>query len=137
MLIVNPMILTCMSIFRPCKASEQAPVSFLPDIYYPPLLPHGPFVSTPLQDLGGELFSTSNLHFLSRKEFLRQRQAAVTLQATWRGHCQRKNFELVRERAWEDGPSGAAENRPMKDTAFMIISLNYSSRQEAFHCELI
>lgn len=115
LLIVNPMILTCMSIFRPCKASEQAPVSFLPDIYYPPLLPHGPFVSTPLQDLGGELFSTSNLHFLSRKEFLRQRQAAVTLQATWRGHCQRKNFELVRERAFRGSRKQTHERHSIHD----------------------
>lgn len=116
LLIVNPMILTCMPIFRSCKASKYGPYSSLPSWYF---ISHlcfhmGPFVSTPFQDLGGELFSTSNLHFLFRKEFLKQRQAAVTLQATWRGHCQRKNFELVREKAWEDGPSRAAEKDPWK-----------------------
>ncbi|KAM5280234.1 unconventional myosin-VIIb [Ctenodactylus gundi] len=30
-----------------------------------------------------------------RKEFLRQRQAAVTIQAGWRGYCNRRNFKLI------------------------------------------
>lgn len=43
----------------------------------------------------------------SRKEFLRQRRAAVTLQAWWRGHYSQRNFKLVRELTREVEPAGA------------------------------
>ena len=51
----------------------------------------------------------------SRKEFLRQRRAAVTLQAWWRGHYSQQNFKLVRELMWEVEPAGAGDTCPVRN----------------------
>lgn len=51
----------------------------------------------------------------SRKEFLRQRQAAVTLQAGWRGYYNRRNFKLVRGFTREAEPAGAVDNCPVRN----------------------
>lgn len=51
----------------------------------------------------------------SRKEFLRQRQAAVTLQAWWRGHYSQRNFKLVRELMREVEPAGAGDTCPVRN----------------------
>lgn len=48
----------------------------------------------------------------------------MTLQAWWRGYCNRRNFKLVRELSGAAGPAGPVGNCPVKDRFVKFVSLN-------------